>query len=739
MATNEQLDRNRLRHGGIRQVAYYSLVAILSLLIPVLLYRLWEVNIRVPFAYEKDAIGWGTIVKNFIDGGSFYSYPNYGAPFTGEIGFQPNFNALLLLLLWVMTRFASGYGLILNSAFLLSFPLVGVAAAFVLNRFGVSRMTSLIGALLYTALPYHFYRGIVHLNLSFYYLIPFACWAAYEIIQTKGGLRKRLWNPTYVILCLAFLLLGLSDLYYSFFACILIFAAAVWVAFHEKTPSKFIDMAILVFFCLLGLLISTIAWYVLLKPDSGIAISDSRSLTDLEVYGLKISTLFLPDAHHRLSFLADFAKKYVDSTPNNYESAWATLGIAGVCGFIYMIYAGFIRKIRDEYDQKLRIFAALSVFILLFAVNAGFNIFVGLLVSTAVRCYNRFSVFLAFFILAAFCILLTKVEAAIKHIAARRVFAVVLCAIPILGVLDQTNDSMIPKYKEISQEYFSDQAFGLSISERTPQDGAVFFLPIISTTYYGSILDMDAYDNYKLYLHTQNVRWSIGYGRLYMRQWMDTLTHLPTDSLLSTLAATGFTGIVIDTNGYTEESLATVVQEIQKETGDYGVAPSSISSQDSRYIFFDISEYTKNYCEANPDASSDVLQQINKDVTYSFGEGAYSEESSADGKLRWRWLQDQSEINIVNNSDEVVTTTLRMTLYTYTPGDHSVFVSCEDNSAVWTVNQNAEQYSITLNLAPGVNTIRLTTDAPAAEIENDPREMSLNISNFELIFDTPES
>ena len=355
--------------------------------------------------------------------------------------------------------------------------------------------------------------------------------------------------------------------------------------------------------------------------------------------------------------------------------------------------------------------------------------------SPAIRCYNRLSVFFAFFALAAFCIFLTRVSEAIKHVATKRVFAVVLCLIPVIGILDQTNDSMIPKYKEISQEYFSDQAFGRSISEETPQGGAVFFLPVISTTYYGSILDIDAYDNYKLYLHTQNVRWGLGYGRLYMRQWMDTLAQLPVDRLLPTLAATGFTGVVIDKYGYTDESLSTVIQGIQKETGAYGVASSSISSQDSRYLFFDISEYTKNYCEANPEAAADVLRRINRNVTYSFGEGAYPEESSADGMLRWRWLKEQSEINIVNNSDEVVTTTLRMTLYTYTPGDHSVFISCEDNSAVWNVNQNAEQYSITLKLAPGKNTICLTTDAPPAEIKSDPRDMSLNISNFELVFE----
>src|SRR5205085_1170895 len=62
--------------------------------------------------------------------------------------------------------------LTLNLYYLLGFPLATLSALFVMRRVGVSVPIGLVASLLFTFLPYHFERGIWHLFLSAYYLVP---------------------------------------------------------------------------------------------------------------------------------------------------------------------------------------------------------------------------------------------------------------------------------------------------------------------------------------------------------------------------------------------------------------------------------------------------------------------------------------------------------------------------------------------------------------------------------------
>jgi phosphoglycerol transferase len=71
----------------------------------------------------------------------------------------------------LLTLFTSDHALALNLFYLLTFPLTAVTAFYFLRSLKYSFGPSLLVSLLYTFLPYHFFRRY-HLMMGAYYLVP---------------------------------------------------------------------------------------------------------------------------------------------------------------------------------------------------------------------------------------------------------------------------------------------------------------------------------------------------------------------------------------------------------------------------------------------------------------------------------------------------------------------------------------------------------------------------------------
>src|SRR6267142_78555 len=79
---------------------------------------------------------------------------------------------LHFLLIKLFTLFSSDYALIFNFYFLLTFPLTTISSLYVFRHFNISYLLAVMGSLLYTSLPYHFFRNQHHLVLAGYYIVP---------------------------------------------------------------------------------------------------------------------------------------------------------------------------------------------------------------------------------------------------------------------------------------------------------------------------------------------------------------------------------------------------------------------------------------------------------------------------------------------------------------------------------------------------------------------------------------
>src|SRR5262249_33302472 len=142
-----------------------------------------------------------------------------------------NFYLVLIKLLGLLT---TNYALISNLLYLLSFPLTTGLALYVWRHFGLSRPVALSGSLLYSFLPFHFWRGQNHIFLASYYLVPLAVMLVLWVCLRRlswGGWRKQQGHLLAgLVICL---LLGSTGYYYAFFTCFLLFVAGV-IAWVEK-------------------------------------------------------------------------------------------------------------------------------------------------------------------------------------------------------------------------------------------------------------------------------------------------------------------------------------------------------------------------------------------------------------------------------------------------------------------------------------------------------------------------
>ena len=204
--------------------------------------ELWRADLGVPFRDTDDAIAAQAFVKTLLEKGHYYHTDRAGAPFGMELRDYPlpeslTFSEMRLLAWLLRTRNPIR---VVNCFFLLTFFLTTLAALFVFRHFKVATLPALTASVLYAFVPYHFFRGVSHIFLTAYYLIPLTVmvilWLFLGRMNAPWGRSKRLverigpmggdWRRWLfaVPLCL---LVASGGAYYAFFGCFFFIAAAV--------------------------------------------------------------------------------------------------------------------------------------------------------------------------------------------------------------------------------------------------------------------------------------------------------------------------------------------------------------------------------------------------------------------------------------------------------------------------------------------------------------------------------
>jgi hypothetical protein len=729
----------RLRPAALRltgSAGLYAATALLTIGTLTFVLRLWHASLEVPLAYDGDALFELTIVKTIVHSGWYLDNPLLGAPFGGQLYDFPQPYGLHFIALKLLALFSTSFVVVANLFFLCGFVAIALTTTFALKRLGVSHVIATTIAILYAFLPYHLYRGLNHLFLVTYYAVPLVGLMLVRLMdvsllgaqpKTQPNRRRRRFIGKAMVVCLV---AGMSGLYYAFFTCLLLCAAAIWSIVVQRSRLGAAAAMLLVGTTIASLFVNlapNVMYWAANGPNSLVA---PRQPGESDANGLRLAQLLLPVPDHRLGPLRQIAQQYAaDYGFDGAESQFASLGVVGAIGFLGLV--GALVGVRA--GPTVRSLAVLNLAAVGFATVGGIGSLFASLISPQIRATNRVSVFVAFFSLAAVALLL---EAWRRRWAASRprqhVCMAVLASLLVLGIGDQTVTRNVPTFATLSTRFRDDRQLAAEIEQNVGPSALIFQLPVLPFPEGQAVGGVQAYEPLRGFLHSETLRWSFGslLGRHF--SWGQELADTPIDVFLSRLSASGFGGIEVDRRGFPDRAASLEAEFAQR------LGKAQVASTDGQRQFFSLRSYLPG--DSSP-KETDQLRAISlSPVEVTWGRGFEALEQNP--TMRWRWAQERGDIVLNNRLPEARSVWIDFELLAGQPGTLDAATRMSDLTIDGDVFQAAlrisgapRRFSRLVSLPPGQHVLQLASNSPAFIPPGDPRRLVFMVARFRVTDD----
>jgi phosphoglycerol transferase len=583
----------------VKALATYTFALLLSLCILTVTLKLWHADLTIPFAYSGDALTAQLWIKGILENGWYLHNDAVGAPFGQDMHDYPLADSFHFFLIKILGVLFSNEGEIYNIYFLLTFPLTTLSSLFVLRRLALPYAPAVVVSLLFTFLPYHFLRGLVgHLFLAAYFLVPLvvllALWIYLDqpfLFQHHPGRRLpqlSLGNSNSLLALLVCIVLSSAGVYYALFACFIWFSAGVISFGHRRSLASLGTSLMLIAFVGAGIVANAVPSVLYRWRHGSNTEAVQRTLMGVEVYSLKITQLLLPTSVHRIPLFAKVKRYYNSFSPLGTGDYWY-LGLVGIAGFFALIGWLVYRNRKTSAPGLLDGLSVLNLAALLLATAGGLGSVLSIAFGSWIRCYERMSIYIAYFSLCAVAIMLQKVAAKyVKSIASAGLYGGFLVCILVLGIWDQTSRHFIPSYAWLQEETKNDADFVSKIEASVPPHAMIFQLPYVPFPEVPPVHRMNGYDHLRGYLHSRTLRWS--YGAMKGREgdaWQQFVTSQPVEQMVKTLAQSDFAGIYLDRYGFADQG-----SELESKL-IYLLDSKPLVSANQRLAFFSLAAYKK--------------------------------------------------------------------------------------------------------------------------------------------------
>jgi phosphoglycerol transferase len=693
------------------------------------IFKLRLADLSVPFVYYGDAIFYGMVIKGILTNGWYLRNDMLGMPLGMELHDFPQPDNFSYLIIKLLGFFTGDYARVLNLFFLLAFPLTTLTTIYVLRRFGVSRIASLLGGLLYAFTNYHIRRNENHLMYAAYFVVPlmvmallWLCNGELSLWKTEAGRTRLHWrNPKLLVsLLICVLITATGGVYYSFFAAFLLLSVALWLLVRQRSL-KVLLLPGLLLAVICGGFVLNLSPNLIYRAQHGALNVTARAPGEAELFGLKIAQLLLPIVEHRLEPLAELKQRY-EKTPLSNENTDAALGMIGSFGFLFLLGRLLYgrRKAATQADALLDHLSLLNITMVLLGTIGGFGSLFAHLIASQIRAYNRVSVYIAFCALFAVALLLDRLAQRWFQAGWRyALFCAGLLALTLLGVLDQTHKHPLTDYVQGKAEYLNDLEFFRRVEAVAPPRGMVFQLPA------HHFPEGDSYDHFKAYFHTNNLRWS--YGAMRERAahvWQRLVVEQPTARMVKDLATAGFCGISNDRWVYKDGGA-----KLEAELSNL-LCLQPMTSGNNRWSYFDLTAYQRQLKANLTESEWQTRQEKMLKRVLLFWRGKfYGKEGTVENN--WRWCGAQGELRIENHLPRPRRMLLEMTLASNNPG--KMQISSPFFSEQMALTNRATPFSKTFELPPGTHSINFNCDAQIGQTEVDKRELVFRVNNFKLV------
>ena len=715
-----------------KKLIEYSLVLFITMFLTYIILRIDAIKWDLPISYYWDGLAASFEIKTILDTGWWFKNPYVGAPFGTSLydflGFY--FDSFYFFIIKIILFFTKDWGMALNIFYISLYISTSLISYFVMRKFKISFIISLMGSLVFTFLEYRFLRGGYHLLLSAYNLIPLIVLFLYYIYTNEEILvfdKKKFKTKKNLSAFILFLLLPTTGVYYTFFTCFFLVVILI-------IKSKKIEIIKKVFVAYSCILLSIFLVYLpgivykLTNPEN--LEKPSRLVLEAEYYGLRISNLFISKKIVLTSRIREYFKYIMESGENS-----EYLGIVGIIGFLYLIY--YLLK-RKKTNEKIEFLSYLNIFGILLSVKSGFGVLFSIYITGLIRGYGRISVFIAYFSILAICI---KINDFIKNKNRDKLFYnLIFIGICFFSIWDQIpenvryNDQAITEYdyksskEKYAKEFDSDKKFVSYIEKKLGEAGMVFQLPYFKFPEAGYVGSISDYQLIKGYLHSKKIKWSYGaYKGKKEDLWNRQISSLSLPEILEKISITGFNGIYIDKRGYSSEDYQKLEEEIILISGS-----QPYFSDDKNLVFFDIREYS-NLIKSKYSENGSLEAQKDKILNeFISTEGIYSEELL--GENRQTWAKNEIIIYIINDTKDNENKIFNF--------DSKIFIpSVNTSNLVFDINGSKKSYIVdkkgldikfSIKLKKGRNVIKIETDAPRYVVPADARELYIKFENLKI-------
>jgi len=707
----------------------YLIVIVLCVLILVPVWHLRGADLTVPLGLVGDNSLSQEMVAVFVRDGHFYVNPLLGAPGQQELYDFPLLPWTQLIVLAPIKLLTSDPGLAINLFYFLGYPLVAVTSLYVLRRLGISTGLAIAGAVLYAFIPFHQLRNEGHLVYSGYYFVPLmvmvAIWVStghelFNLSRKAGNVSTRWLTRDGLVSLLICVFVGWDNPYYAFFGAALLAVAGLLGCLRSPKRHSLLAAAILLVTLLLsfgvGLLPS-----IMYVHQHGRAAAAQRLPQESEIFGLTLVQMLAPVTNHRIPAFAQWKSKFNGSAILVNENDTATLGVVGSAGFLSLLVCVFLKECPDI----LYSLSILNLFSVLLGTIGGLGAVFSFVVSSQLRAFNRVSVYISFFSIAALLLILDRISAKYVNRRSRAVSMVVLPSLLLLiGIPDQIPHGLQPNRDLVEKQFKEEAQFVQQIERLVPPHTMIFQLPYDIFPESPPIQRMSNYDELKGYLHSGSLRWS--YGAMRGRaddKWVASVSREPVDQMLLSIAAAGFGGIYIDRYGYSD-SAASLEAQIQSLLGS-----QPIVSKGGRLSFFLLDGNAVAALDRQvPPERRASLENALHPLLVGPGEGCWDREGSDTDN--WHWCGRHATIDILNASKSERKILLEATFVTWYPTNSTLMIEGSGVQQKLTVNNSGTLWQAVVTVPPGEQAIKLSSDAKQVLAPADSREMFFRINNF---------
>jgi len=686
----------RLASPAGKEILLYALGAALTVAILTLGMRLDRADFQAPFSYDFDALLILPFVKETVEGGHHWHTPRLGAPAGQDLHDFPVIDHLHLLVIRLLGWFWSSPEAVFNLYYVLTYPLTTLGSILAARRLGLSRASALLVGLLYAFQPYHYLRGQTHYFLSAYYVVPLTVLSLVEIARGKlpffvatsaaDGVKSfhRSWRNAHTFWAIAIAVLtSAAGAYYAFFACAFYVAAGLYAWMATRTVRAPLSAAAIVAIVSGCGLLHHLPTIVYQAENGRNNRPHVRLAEEAEIYGMKVAQLVLPVPGHNPVGLGDTVVFDPAAMRSAYqapvlkelnESDWDPIGLIASIGYLSLLALCVLPARRGETTGPFAAFALYGTFL---GTVGGLGALFNVLVSPQVRCYNRVSIYLAFFALlfVGRSLDLLFARCGTRAAALRSPIFVFLLA---FGIWDQTNDQWFPDFRspkpgytslvdqrnQAADRYYADREFFGRVETLLPE-GMVFNFPFIeypeARTYAeaGASGSVQSYESTLGYLHTRSLRWS--FGSMKGREWDTWMRRLtgkePPPQFLERIALVGFEGLLVDARGLNPRRWNNLKLELDQYLGPGALREVHPAR---RLYFFDLRNFRdtliRSYGAAGFEARrTQELESLM--VLWLKGFASYEPNGYED---RSRWCGETGQAVVVNRSQTTKAVTFSM-------------------------------------------------------------------------------